>query len=438
MKKYIIIGILINLFPIYLFSQAATSLKELVNQALENNYQIKILKNEEIKLENSNSLGMAGFYPVLTLDGTKSLSNNNTKQTMYTGDIRQSNNATSDVNNASINLNWNFFDGFKMFATKSKLNYLEQIGQANTRFFIEETIFDIASAYYQLIKEIEKLSFLEESIKFSKDRLILFQEKLRIGNANSFDMQTAEYDFNQDSILILIQKELIKQLNFEINSKIIKQNDKEIIPTEKIQNQIKLVKENVVNQAFKNNTSLSLSKIRNLIANQDIAINKSLFYPDLTAFAGYNFQDQTNTVSIYRSNRSYGLNYGLRFSLNLYNGNQDEVNLQNSKIEAENTELLILEKEFEIRNLIDKSFLNYQTLSEINQLEKRNSELASNSVEIAKKQLETGAINSFDFRQIQLNYMNSTLKSFETEYAIKIKELELLKIGGILLNTIMQ
>jgi outer membrane protein TolC len=438
MKKYIIIGILINLFPIYLFSQAATSLKELVNQALENNYQIKILKNEEIKLENSNSLGMAGFYPVLTLDGTKSLSNTNTKQTMYTGDIRQSNNATSDVNNASINLNWNFFDGFKMFATKSKLNYLEQIGQANTRFFIEETIFDIASAYYQLIKEIEKLSFLEESIKFSKDRLILFQEKLRIGNANSFDMQTAEFDFNQDSILILIQKELIKQLNFEINSKIIKQNDKEIIPTEKIQNQIKLVKENVVNQAFKNNTSLSLSKIRNLIANQDIAINKSLFYPDLTAFAGYNFQDQTNTVSIYRSNRSYGLNYGLRFSLNLYNGNQDEVNLQNSKIEAENTELLILEKEFEIRNLIDKSFLNYQTLSEINQLEKRNSELASNSVEIAKKQLETGAINSFDFRQIQLNYMNSTLKSFETEYAIKIKELELLKIGGILLNTIMQ
>jgi outer membrane protein TolC len=426
------------LFPIYLFSQAATSLKELVNQALENNYQIKILKNEEIKLGNSNSLGMAGFYPVLTLDGTKSLSNTNTKQTMYTGDIRQSNNATSDVNNASINLNWNFFDGFKMFATKSKLNYLEQIGQANTRFFIEETIFDIASAYYQLIKEIEKLSFLEESIKFSKDRLILFQEKLRIGNANSFDMQTAEYDFNQDSILILIQKELIKQLNFEINSKIIKQNDKEIIPTEKIQNQIKLVKENVVNQAFKNNTSLSLSKIRNLIANQDIAINKSLFYPDLTAFAGYNFQDQTNTVSIYRSNRSYGLNYGLRFSLNLYNGNQDEVNLQNSKIEAENTELLILEKEFEIRNLIDKSFLNYQTLSEINQLEKRNSELASNSVEIAKKQLETGAINSFDFRQIQLNYMNSTLKSFETEYAIKIKELELLKIGGILLKTIMQ
>ena len=75
----------------------------------------------------------------------------------------------------------------------------------------------------------------------------------------------------------MIQKELIKQLNFEINSKIIKQNDKEIIPTEKIQNQIKLVKENVVNQAFKNNTSLSLSKIRNLIANQDIAINKSLF-----------------------------------------------------------------------------------------------------------------------------------------------------------------
>jgi outer membrane protein TolC len=437
MKK-INLYILFVLLPIITFSQEQISLKELVKKALENNYQIKILKNEELKLENSNNLGMAGFYPVLTLDGTKSFSNTNTKQTMYTGDIRQSNDATSDITNASINLNWNFFDGFKMYATKSKLNYLEQIGQVNTRYFIEETVFDIANAYYQLIKEVEKLGFLTESIKYSKNRLVLFQEKLRIGNANTFDVQTAEYDFNQDSIQILMQNEIINQLISELKRIIVRTEVSEITPAENIILLSDIKQEDIVNQALKNNTLLSLSKIRNLIVNQDVEINKSNFYPDLTAYAAYNFQDQTNTVSIYRANRSYGLNYGLRFSLNLFNGSQDAVNLQNSKIESENNELLIQDKEFELKNLIEKTYNGYKLYRELSKLEKRNSELSAQSVEIAKKQLETGAINSFDFRQIQLNYLNSNLKSFETEYAIKIKELELLKLGGVLLNTIMQ
>jgi len=47
----------------HLFAVENLSLKEIINQAIEKNYQIKILKNEEVKYENLNSFGIAGFYP---------------------------------------------------------------------------------------------------------------------------------------------------------------------------------------------------------------------------------------------------------------------------------------------------------------------------------------------------------------------------------------
>lgn len=414
------------------------SLRELVKEALEKNYQIKIYKNEELKLENSNSMGMAGFYPVLSLDGSKSLSNSNTKQTLYTGDVRQSNNAVSDVSSAALNLNWNFFDGFKMFATKSKLHYLEKLGKENTRFFIEQTTYDIASAYYQLIIEIEKLTVLNESVKYSEDRLNLIKEKIKIGSSNNFELKNAQFDLNQDSILIIQQKEIIKQLILDINKVLIKSENYEFAPSEKITLNKDISKEFIVNQALENNSSLSSDKIRNLITNQDVAINESSFYPTIGAFASYNFQDQTNTVSIYRSNRSYGINYGLKFSFNLYNGNQDATNYQNAKIDLENSELQIKDKENEIKNLVEKSYSTYTSSAEVYKLTKNNADLSKETLEIAKKQLEVGSINSFDFRQVQLDFINSNLIANESELQIKLKELELLKLGGVLLNTLMQ
>ncbi len=313
-----------------------------------------------------------------------------------------------------------------MFATKSKLSYLEKIGKENTRFYIEQTAFDISSAYYQLLNEITLRNFLIEAQEYSRARLELIKLKLQVGNSNNFELQNAQFDFNSDSISIVQQNLKVKQLYLQINRIINQFDDFEFNPTDKIEISTSVDREFIQNQALKNNIQINIEKIKQLVNSQEVEILKGNFYPDLSALANYSFQDQQNTVSIYKSNRSYGLNYGIRFSFNLYNGEQDAINVQNAKIDLENSSIQIKDKELELKNLVAKSYNIYKSLLEILELQKQNSELAANSVEIAKKQLEVGSINSFDFRQIQLNYLSSNIKKFDTEYQVKIQEIELL------------
>jgi len=226
----------------------------------------------------------------LSLDGSKSLSNNNTKQTLYNGEVRQSNNATSDVTNASINLNWNFFDGFKMFATKSKLSYLEKIGKENTRFYIEQTAFDISSAYYQLLNEITLRNFLIEAQEYSRARLELIKLKLQVGNSNNFELQNAQFDFNSDSISIVQQNLKVKQLYLQINRIINQFDDFEFNPTDKIEISTSVDREFIQNQALKNNIQINIEKIKQLVNSQEVEILKGNFYPDLSALQIIHFR----------------------------------------------------------------------------------------------------------------------------------------------------
>lgn len=413
------------------FSQTSQlSLKELVNKALENNYQIKIIKNVEKKSVNSNTLGNAGFYPVLSLSAGASSSANNTKQTLYTGEERNNPNATSNNLNASLTADWTLFDGLQMFAMKNKLGYLENLGAINTRYYIEETIFSLALAYFQLVKENDKLKILQETKKFSKDRLDLEKKKFEIGKTSILEQQQAEYDFNQDSISYLQQVITIKSLVSQINTAINSETNSYFYPMDSLAFDGKLDLQALQKLTFDKNLDLSMDKIKKLITQEEINIIKSSFYPQLDVFASYNYQSQNNNASIYKSNQLNGVTYGLTFSFNLYNGEKTTIAYQNAKIDAENAEFSISDKKNQLSKTLDDLFSQYVALKKIYEILKSNVKLSANSLNIAEQKLLEGSINGFDFRQVQLNYLNAQNAVTNITYAIKINELELQKLAG--------
>mgnify|MGYP000350827253 CR=1 FL=1 len=53
--------------------------------------------------------------------------------------------------------NWTVFNGFSVYAKRSQLGYLEELGQLNAKFYIEQTVSDIVIAYHQLVYEKQLL-----------------------------------------------------------------------------------------------------------------------------------------------------------------------------------------------------------------------------------------------------------------------------------------
>ena len=109
------------------------SLQEFINRALENNYQIRIMKNEALVASNNNTAGNAGQLPTVDLEGSASRSYNNTNQQLADGSVREGSNAQSSDISASATANWTVFDGFRVQAKKDGSLNLRESGYEKVR-----------------------------------------------------------------------------------------------------------------------------------------------------------------------------------------------------------------------------------------------------------------------------------------------------------------
>ena len=130
-------------------AQQVLTLKECLEEGLQNNYSLRIVHNEEQISKNNATLGNAGYFPTLDFSAgyTGNLDNIESKA-RATGEITKNNGVYDQTVNVGLNLNWTIFDGFNISTTYKQLKELERQGETNTRIAIEDFIADLTSEYY--------------------------------------------------------------------------------------------------------------------------------------------------------------------------------------------------------------------------------------------------------------------------------------------------
>ena len=151
-------------------SQTILTIDEAIKNGLEKNYNVLIQKNVNEISKLQNNYGNAGMSPTVSLNANIALSNLNSYQEFSTGTIQQKNGAQSHNIGASINAGWVIFDGLKMFTIKKRLTENEKLSELNLKQQMENTIFDIISLYYNVVK-------LNQLIKASKQNIEIYEKK---------------------------------------------------------------------------------------------------------------------------------------------------------------------------------------------------------------------------------------------------------------------
>ena len=130
-KSIYIITLVLAFLP-KMQAQELLPLEDAVKIALENNYDIKLAKNELKIDELNNSIGNAGMLPTINALVTDNNSITNTKQTQADGSERTLDGARNMNLTYGVSLDWTVFDGLRMFARKEQLNVLEQQGSGRS------------------------------------------------------------------------------------------------------------------------------------------------------------------------------------------------------------------------------------------------------------------------------------------------------------------
>lgn len=435
MKKISIkIILLFSIFSVH--SSSAQSLQNLINTALQNNYQISILKNEAQIATNNNVVGNTGMLPSISLDGTYTYKYNITKQDFADGTIREGN----DANNTNINIgamiNWTAFNGFRVYAKRDQLKYLEQLGAVNSKFYIEQTVADIVTAYNQIVFEKQLLKNYEESLEISIYRLKLEEKRKEVGVGKAMDYGLALVDYQTDKIRLLTQQNNINALEIKLNNILNNNLEAEVLISDETFSFIALpAKDSLLQNVMNANQELEQQRLQELIAETELRIAKADRAPKIDLFAGFQYARSTAAIGFVNANQGFGPLAGISISYNLFNGGAVNRAVKNTNLYVENTSL----NKQQIKQQVDADVLNlynqYTVIADQIVLATSNIEEMTKVYNAAEEQLRKGAINGYDFRLTQLSLLNTELSLIQMQYTLKAIEVNLNRLSGKVLET---
>jgi outer membrane protein len=411
-------------------AQEILTLENAVKIALENNYEIKIADNN-LKINKTNvAIGNAGMLPSVSATASENKSIQNTSQTRSDGTTVDLKNAENNNLNYGVGLDWTIFDGLKMFAQYDQLKQLQNMGDAQLKKTIINTISNVNSVYYNLIQEQQKLSDLDSTIVISKKRVEFTKNRYTIGKGSKLDVLNAQVDLNTDLVNLLKEKQIYSNEKTLLNKILARDLKSDFIVSQGINVDRNLQLIELMALAEKQNPELVLQIINKKISELELKKIKGERYPIIQLNTGYNFNETTSSLGFNTQSSSRGLNYGFTASLNLFDGDAQNRNERIAKMQVDNSSLAIEQQTINLRSNLTIAFQVYLTNLDLIDLEVNNTAISKQNLEITAEKFKIGTITSVEFRAAQLNYINSRIRLSGAQFQAKLSEITLREIAG--------
>ncbi len=435
MRKYLLLLLLFNL-PCLIYAQEILTLKRCLEIGLQQNYDIRLVRNEQEISNNNVSLGNAGYLPTLDLNAGYSGTLNDTKQKLTTGEINENNGVHNQTLDAGIDLNWTVFDGFSIQTNYERLKELRGMGELNTRLTVENFISNLSAEYYNYIQQLIMLKNLKYAVKLSKERLRIVEARYNIGSSSRLEMQQAKVDFNADSSRLIKQYEVLYASQIELNQMMALDNVEQpiLVSDSVIEFNASLDKNDIQQTMMASNTLLLQSKKNIYLSRLDLKTVNSQYYPYVRINAGYGITKNMYEVGTYDYQRNMGFNYGITLGFNIFDGFNRKRKKQNTKLEIENKELLTEQLELTLKSDLANMWMAYRTNMELTNLERENLETAKENYEIAMERYKLGDLAGIELREAQNSLLEAEERLVQAEYNTKLCEISLVQIGGQITN----
>src|SRR5690606_20747114 len=106
--------------------------------------------------------------------------------------------------------------------------------------------------------------------------------------------------------------------------------------------------------------------------------------------------------------------------------------IQNARIDIQNSELAMRELDLALKAQFDKSYNNYRNSIIVYNLEQSNLNVARENAEIALERYKLGVANAIELREAQLNLAQAENRLLDAAYSVKINEISLMQLSGML------
>ncbi len=431
-SKFLYLLIIIFFLPEINNAQKVYSLHDCISTGLEKNFSLLITKNSEAIARNNSTIGNAGFLPSIDISGKQAGTLNNTTVNLTDGSQNISKGQYNTNLSAGVNLGLTIFNGFSVQTTYKKLTELKQIGELNTQLTIENLVADIISGYYNYIQQIQLLTNLHYAVTLSKERLRIDEDRYLLGSSSKLQVLQSRVYLNSDSTNLSRQNEVVRATSIRLNELMAVEDmgQQFVSKDSSIEVDNTLLFEKLLEETLGKNTSLKIAAKNKTVSEYDYKLVASHYYPYLNLSSGYNYNMNAFKSGDTKNQITDGLNYGLTFGINIFDGFNQRRNIKNSSLSIENNELKYRETEQGVKADLITLFSAYSNFLHLVTLEEQNLETATENQEIAMERYKLGNLSGLELREVQKSLLDARESLLSVQYQAKLAEISLMLISG--------
>ncbi len=427
----------IFLFLLLSFSNAiiaqVINLEECLRVGLEQNFDIRIMRNEQSISDRNVTWGNAGLMPTIDATTGYNLKSDNANQTPADGsDENNIRNNNTQTLNASVNLNWTIFDGFNAQTNYKKLKELRSVGELNTQLTVESFIANLSAEYFNLVKETMRMQNLKSAVKLSGEQLRIVEARYQIGDLSRLDLQQARVDFNSDSSRLIYQYEVLNTSRIKLNELMGIEDVETPLVTADTAIILKPIasKDELWNSVISSNVLLQLTQKDIILSKLNLKNIESRYYPYVRLNTGYGFSHFNYDLGSFDKQRTWGPNVGVTVGINIFDGFNKRREQKNARTRIQNTKLEREQMELAIKSDFANMWQSYLNNLKLFKLEKENVEVARENYNIAIERYKLGDLAGIRLREAQNSLLDAEERLVTAQYNIKMNEIALKQISG--------
>lgn len=401
-----------------------------VKMALENNFGIRLSREDAQLASINNTKGNAGLLPTVNLVANENFTLSAFQQVLANGSEFNAFGAPFNTANAGVQLSWTLFDGRRMHIAKDRLEQTESLGQINLQATIQSSVASVLQAYYDIVRSKLQQKAISEIIQLNEERLKLAEARVAAGFAAQTDALQAQIDLNQRKSDLLQQESATNVYKRALNNLLGRAPGIAFEVEEEIKTSYDPERNNLLERIYTQNPDLqSLEKTAEIAALTVREIN-SLGKARITGNAQFNAVRSDNGSGFALNNTQAGFTVGASLIVPLYTGGNVKRQVEGAKINATKARIQVESLKLQIETALDNQLEVLQTQQNILNIETQNVDAARENLSISSARFEAGTTNGLEIQSAQNSLEQALVRKNLVLYNLKIAELQLKLLVG--------
>ncbi|MFM2207031.1 MAG: hypothetical protein RL213_1006 [Bacteroidota bacterium] len=419
------------LLPLSLQAEVPLSLREAMDIALKNNYDLQIIRNTAEEARLANTSGMAGALPTVGISVRDKASVLDVDQEFSTGTTINREGTTSNTLGGDATVSYTLFNGFSIRATKARLEALHKIGEQELLLQLQNTLAEVIFRYFDVVRQQGYKSALERGRDFADQKLKILEQRQKVGMSNNADVFQARIDLNVSDQHLAEQSLLIRKANVDLAVQLGMDADTVFLMTDSMTIGAEIPLDSVLSKLDAYPEMLAAAA-RVTVSEQYIREARSQRLPSLRMEGGYSYGRTRNSAGFSLLNLYSGPSAGATLAVPIFNGGSYRTQ---EKIAGLQYKSAVIEEQMVRQRLeaqVIKAYEAYRTA--VGQLEQQEeSHILSNQLlDIQLLRFSNGQSTILDLRAAQSAYEEAAAGLENARFVAVVAETELRRLMSVL------